>query len=164
MALEEIAFLGFFGWSGTVLAAIGAAIAICLTGLSSARGLEVAGHSAAGVTAEREENFASALILQALPQTQVIYGFIIGILILVGIMNGGMTVEKGWLCLAAGVAVGLTGISAINQGKVAASSIGAVAKNANIRGKVLIYVVMPEIAALFGFVIAIVLLIAGDIF
>jgi len=164
MALAEMAFLGSLGWTGNVLAALGAAVGISITGISAARGLEVAGHSAAGVTAEREENFSSALILQALPQTQVIYGFIISILIFMGIRGGPLTVEQGWLCLAAGIAVGLTGISAINQGKVAASSIGAVAKNASIRGKVLIYVVMPEIAALFGFVIAMVLLIGGEVF
>jgi len=147
------------------LAALGAGVAIAITGISSARGLEVAGNSAAGVTAEDEENFSSALILQALPQTQVVYGFIIAILIVVGLINGSIeTWDQGWLSLVAGLAVGLTGISAINQGRVASSSIGAVARNKAIRGKVLIYVVMPEIAALFGFVIAILVLQSGGVF
>ena len=161
MAVEGI-ITTFF--SGNVLGAIGAAIAIAIAGVSSARGLEIAGNTAAGATGENEENFSSALILQALPQTQVIYAFIIGILIILGIMGGNMTPEKGFLSLMAGIAVGITGISAVSQGKVASSSIGATAKNASVKGKVLIFVVMPEIAALFGFVTAIMLLITGQVF
>ncbi|NOX71763.1 MAG: V-type ATP synthase subunit K [Candidatus Micrarchaeota archaeon] len=161
MAGEEVLF-GLL--SGNVLGIIGSAIAIIVAGVSSAKGLEIAGNAAAGATGENEENFSSSLILQAMPQTQVIYGFIVGILIILGIMNGGLTVEKGMISLFAGMAVGLTGISAINQGKVAASSIGAAAKNAAIKGKVLIFVVMPEIAALFGFVIAIMALISVGVF
>ena len=161
MALTE-ALTAFF--SGNVLGALGAGIAIAVAGLGSAKGLEIAGNTAAGVTGEKEENFSSALILQALPQTQCIYGFIIAILISLGIMGGAMNMEKGFLSLTAGVVVGLTGLTGIMQGKVASASIGASAKNPGIKGKVLIFVVMPEIAALFGFVIAIMLLISGQVF
>ncbi len=150
--------------NGNVLGIIGSAIAIMIAGVSSAKGLEIAGNTAAGATGENEENFSSSLILQAMPQTQTIYGFIVAILIILGIMNGGLTIEKGMVGLFAGLAVGVTGISAINQGKVASSSIGAAAKNAAIKGKVLIFVVMPEIAALFGFVIAIMALISVGVF
>jgi len=161
MALGEI--LGEI-INGNVLGAIGAAIAIGITGYSSAKGLEISGHAAAGVTGENEENFSSALILEALPQTQVVYGFIIAVLIVLGIMGGEMTLEKGLVALTAGTAVGITGLSGILQGKVAASAVGAAAKNPAIKGKVLIFVVMPEIAALFGFVIAILLLISAKVF
>ncbi len=161
MALSE-ALTVFF--SGNILGAAGAALAIVIAGLGSAKGLEIAGNTAAAVTGEKEENFSSALILQAMPQTQCIYGFIIGILIALGIMGGNMTMEKGLLSLTAGLVVGITGLTGILQGKVASSSIGASAKNPNIKGKVLIFVVMPEIAALFGFVIAIMLLISGQVF
>lgn len=161
MALSE-ALTVFF--SGNILGAIGAALAIVIAGLGSAKGLEIAGHTAAGATGEKEENFSSALILQAMPQTQCIYGFIIGILIALGIMGGNMTMEKGLLSLTAGFVVGVTGLTGILQGKVASSAIGASAKNSSIKGKVLIFVVMPEIAALFGFVIAIMLLISGQVF
>lgn len=150
--------------TGSVLGAAGAAIAMGVSGISSAKGLGIAGNAASGATGEDESNFSSSLILQALPQTQAVYGFIIGILIILGIMSGGMGLEKGMLSLAAGIASGLTGISGIYQGEVAASSIGASAKNPSVRGKVLIFVVMPEIAALFGFVIGIMILISGSVF
>jgi len=155
---------GPLGLSGNAMAAIGAFFAIAIAGFASAKGLDIAGNAAAGVTGEDEKNFSSALIMDAMPQTQVIYGFIIAILITLGIMGGSMTVEQGWIAIAAGLAVGITGLSAISQGKVAAASIGATAKNPGIKGKVLIFIVMPEIAALFGFVVAIMFLIAGSIF
>lgn len=159
-----MSFLAEILSSGTILASAGAMMAIVISGISSAKGLGISGNAAAGVTAEDEKNFSSALILEALPQTQVVYGFIIAVLIVVGIMGGGMNLEKGLVSLVAGTIVGFAGISAIAQGKVAAASIGAVAKNEKIRGKVLVFIVMPEIAALFGFVIAILLLVSVNVF
>ncbi|MBN2102370.1 MAG: V-type ATP synthase subunit K [Candidatus Aenigmarchaeota archaeon] len=161
MAGEEMLF-GVIG--GSVLGIIGAALAIIIAGISSAKGLEIAGNTAAAATGENEENFSSSLILQAMPQTQTIYGFIVAILIILGIMNGGLTMEQGFISFFAGLVVGITGISALMQGKLASSSIGAAAKNSAVKGKVLIFVVMPEIAALFGFVIGVMMLIAGQVF
>ena len=150
--------------NGNVIAAIAAALGITTTGYFSAKGLEMSGNAASAVTGEDEENFSAALILEALPQTQVVYGFIISVLIVLGIMSGGMTVEKGIVAMVASMVVGVAGISALLQGKVAVSAIVAAAKNPSVKGKVLLFVVMPEIAALFGFVIAIMLLISGKVF
>jgi len=150
--------------TGNVIAALAAALGIASTGYFSAKGLEMSGNAAAGVTGEDEENFSAALILEALPQTQVVYGFIIAVLIVLGIMSGGMTVEKGLVAMVASIVVGVAGVSALLQGKVAVSAILAAAKNPSVKGKVLLFVVMPEIAALFGFVIAIMLLISGKVF
>ncbi|MBU4406066.1 MAG: permease, partial [Candidatus Altiarchaeota archaeon] len=66
--------------TGNVIAALAAALGIASTGYFSAKGLEMSGNAAAGVTGEDEENFSAALILEALPQTQVVYGFIISVL------------------------------------------------------------------------------------
>jgi len=148
------------GMSGVALAAIGAMLAVAIAGFGSAKGLGIAGNAASGVTGEDEKNFSFALIMDAMPQTQLIYGFIIAVLITLSIMGGSVTVEQGWVSIAAGLAVGIAGLSAIEQGKVAAASIGATAKNPAIKGKALIFIVMPEIAALFGFVVAIMFLIA----
>ncbi|MBD3261182.1 MAG: V-type ATP synthase subunit K [Candidatus Altiarchaeales archaeon] len=155
MVLESIGTHG--------LAAFGAGAAVVLSGIGTMKGLEIAGHAAAGVSAEDSENARNALILQALPQTQVIYGFIIAIIIIIGLLNEKITAENTWICILSGFLVGLTGLSAINQGKVAASSIGAAAKNQSIFGNLLIYVVMVEITALFGFVIALMLLLSGQV-
>ncbi len=151
-------------FTGTVLAAFGAVIGMGLSGLSSAKGLEISGNAAAGVTSEDEKNFTSALILEALPQTQCIYGFIVSVMILMGIMNGNMTLEKGLISLAAGIVVGLGGLTAIMQGQVSASCIGALGRNQKVGTRILIFIVMPEIAALLSFVTAMILLSSGKVF
>ncbi|MBU4342264.1 MAG: hypothetical protein KJ928_06685, partial [Candidatus Altiarchaeota archaeon] len=124
--------------TGNVIAALAAALGIASTGYFSAKGLEMSGNAAAGVTGEDEENFSAALILEALPQTQVVYGFIISVLIVLGIMSGGMTIEKGIVAMIASMVVGVAGISALLQGKVAVSAILAAAKNPSVKGKVLL--------------------------
>lgn len=151
-------------FEGNVLAALGAALGMGLAGLGSAKGLGMSGSTASALTAEQERNFGSILVLESLPQTQAIYAFVIGVLIVTGILGGGMDTEKGLLSLAAGLCVGLTGLSAIYQGAAAAAAVGAYGRNNNITGKVLIYVVMCELSALLGFIIAILLLISGNVF
>jgi V/A-type H+-transporting ATPase subunit K len=130
-------------FSGTTLACIGAIFGVALSGFCAAKGLEISGSAAAGVVAEDEKKFSSVIII--------------------GIMGGKMNMEKGVVALTAGIVTGLAGISAIMQGKVAAASVGAVAKNGKIGSKVLVFCLMPELAAILGFVTAILLLVSANI-
>ena len=76
--------------TGLVWALIGAALAAGLAGVGSAMGVTLAGKAGAGVISEKPELFGKVLILQALPGTQGIYGFLVAILIMVKIgMLGG---------------------------------------------------------------------------
>ena len=61
---------------GLILAIIGAALAAILPGIGSAYGVQIGGQAAAGVTSEKPELFGKLLVLQALPGTQGIYGFL----------------------------------------------------------------------------------------
>ncbi len=162
---EETGFLTtVIANGGAILGAIGAFLAVAIAGLGSARGMGIAASAASGVTTENEKYFSKVLLLQALPQTQVIYGFVIAIFILVmGINAGDMDVDKGWMALFAGATVGVAGLSAVQQGKVAATGIGGVAKNPDILTKALIFGVMPEFVAILGFVIALLLLLFSGI-
>ena len=54
--------------------------------------------------------------------------------------------------------VGLTGISAANQGQVASSSIAATARNPEVAARGIIYTVMPETIAIFGLLVGILLM------
>jgi len=150
-------------FSGTVIAAVGALAAVVISGYGTSKGLDISGNTAAAAIGENDKNFSSILIMEAMPQTQVIYGFIIATLIVLGIMGKELTLDQGYIALAAGLTVGITGLSAINQGSVASASIGATQKNPDAKGKAMIFIVLPEIAALFGFVIAILFLIGGKI-
>lgn len=151
---------------GTVYAVSGAAIALGVAGVSTALGVRAAGVAGAGAVAEKKENFKNALILQALPQTQTIYAFITALLILmgVGLLGGGakdVTVAQGLVMFGAGLVVALTGISAISQGIVSASGIVSCAKTQDAFAPSLVFSGQCETPAIFGFIIALMLLIVG---
>jgi V/A-type H+-transporting ATPase subunit K len=75
---------------GIVITVCGAALCAILAGIGSAVGVMAAGKASAGVTSENPDLFGKVLVLQALPGTQGIYGFLIAILIMVrvGLLGG----------------------------------------------------------------------------
>ena len=84
--------------SGISIAIIGAALCAALAGCGSAIGVMAAGKAAAGVTAEKPDLFGKLLVLQALPGTQGIYGFLTAILIMVqiGVLGGNAAELTVW--------------------------------------------------------------------
>ncbi len=148
--------------------AIGAALAIGIAGIGSATGIGIAGASGIGAVAEKPERFGKSLVLQAMPMTQGIYGLLIAILLLMfgGLLGGGggdiAFLSKPYIGLTAvaiGLAVGLTGISAIGQGITASASIGGAARNPEVFSKGMIFTVMSETLAIFGLLVAILLMV-----
>ncbi len=148
----------------TKLVILGCALAIGIAGIASAIGLALAGSSAVAVTAEKPDLFSKCLILQVLPMTQSVYGLLTAILLMMGaglLGGGGATVTPlmGMGALWIGLAVGLTGISAINQGMVASASISSVARNPDVASRGIIFTVMPETIAIFGLLVGILLMV-----
>ena len=146
------------------LVVLGCALAISIAGISSAIGLALAGSSAVAVTAEKPELFGKLLVLQVLPMTQSVYGLLTAILLMMGIgLLGGtpeiVDITTGMGALWIGLAVGLTGVSAINQGMVASSSISAVGRNPDVAARGIIFTVMPETIAIFGLLVGILLMV-----
>lgn len=144
---------------------LGCAIAIGIAGISSAIGLALAGSSAVAVTAEKPDLFSKVLILQVLPMTQSVYGLLTAILMMMGAgLLGGdsgvlVTPLMGIGAIWIGLAVGLTGTSAINQGQVASSSISAVGRNPDVASRGIIFTVMTETIAIFGLLLGILLMV-----
>ena len=68
---------------GIIIAAFGAGISALLAGIGSVWGVQCAGQAAAGVCSEQPDLFGKVLVLQALPGTQGIYGFLLAVLIMV---------------------------------------------------------------------------------
>ncbi len=66
------------------VAAIGAGIAVGGAGIGSGIGQGIAASASAGATAEDPDFFGRGLVFTVLPETQVIYGLVVSILILVG--------------------------------------------------------------------------------
>lgn len=149
-----------FGMNGVMFAYAGAAAAVILAGFGSAKGVGIAGEAATGVTAEDPDKFGQTLILQLLPGTQGIYGFLIGFLVMVfsGMMPGGavsMDLQTGVAVFFACLPVGFVGLmSGIHQGRVSAAGMNIVAKHANQSSKGMIYAAMVETYAILAFLIS----------
>lgn len=143
-------------FSGKALALFGAVIAALFAGIGSAKGTGLAGEAVDGVLTEDPSKFGQLLVLQLLPGTQGLYGFIIAILIFIkiGLMGGvpvDVSAEQGIQLLFAGIPVGVAGLlSAIYQGKAAAAGIGLVAKRSGEAGKAITIAAIVETYALLG--------------
>ena len=120
--LESIGGLGF--------AILGAALTAGLCCIGSAKGTGMVGEAAAGLTSEDPDKSTKCLILQVLPGTQGLYGFVALFIVLgqVGLLSG------------------------IFQGRVAAASINIVAKRPEAATKGIIYCGIVEFYAILSLV------------
>ncbi|NLV89437.1 MAG: V-type ATP synthase subunit K [Tissierellia bacterium] len=141
---------------GVVFAALGIAVAM-LSGIGSAIGVGTVGEAASGLIIEEPEKFGRSLVLQLLPGTQGLYGFVIALMVL-GKLDVNMSVANGLYLLFACTPIGIVGwLSAIAQGKTAAAGISILAKNEEHSTKGIIYSVMVETYALLAFVVSLIL-------
>ncbi len=144
--------------TGSFLAILGAAFGFFLAAMGSSKGVGLAGEAAAGVVSEDPGKFVPCMVLQAMPSTQAIYGFIITIMIL-GKINANLSLEHGFILLFAALPIGFVGfLSAIYQGRVAAAGINMVAKRPEEMVKGIILASMVEVFAIFALLISILLI------
>ncbi len=149
---------------GIVFAVLGMAVAAFLPGWGSARGVGLAGQSAAAVVTDDPSMFGKVLILQLLPGTQGIYGLLIAFIAMsqIGLIGGSpeMSLAKGLAYLAACLPIGIVGlISAINQAKASVASINLVAKRPDQFGKAMIFPAMVETYAILALLISLLALV-----
>lgn len=143
-----------------VFALLGAALASLMGGIGSAIGVGRAGQAAAGVVTEDPSKFSKVLIMQLLPGTQGIYGLLIAFITLsqIGILGGSADVSltKGLLYFAACLPIAFVGLlSAISQGKAAASGIMMIAKKPDQMSKGMIFAAMVETYAILALLVSI---------
>ena len=149
-------------FTGNNLALAGAAAAVIFAGMGSARGVGMVGEASSGLMIEDPSKFGKALILQALPGTQGIYGLLVGFIALskIGLLGGGanmdMTIAEGLLYLAACLPIGVVGlVSARHQGRTSVASIGIVAKKPEQFGKAMLFPAMVETYAILALLVSI---------
>ncbi|CAM3226883.1 V-type ATP synthase subunit K [Streptobacillus felis] len=143
---------------GPALGYLGAALAAILAGIGSAKAVGMVGEAAAGIVIEEPEKFGKSLILQLLPGSQGLYGFVIALLAS-GKITGATTVSQGLAVLVACLPIAFVGLhSALAQARVSVAGITILAKNEEQQVKGIVYAVMVEIYALLGLVISIILL------
>ena len=139
---------------GIIFAALGIALAVGLSGIGSAKGVGLVGEAATGLVTEEPEKFGKALVLELLPGTQGLYGFVVGFLAFTK-LSAGMTLSQGLYIFGACLPIALAGyFSAIAQGRVAAAGIQILAKRPEHNTKGIILSSMVETYALLGFVIS----------
>lgn len=149
-------FLNAIG--GLAIGILGAALAAALSGVGSAKGTGIAGEAAAGVVSEDPSKFGKAMILQVLPGTQGLYGFVV-FFIAMGKLSVGMDVATGMQVLSACVPIALGGwLSAIAQGKVAAASMNILAKKPEDFAKGILFCTIVELYAIISMLASIILL------
>lgn len=144
---------------GATLVILAAALAVLLPGLGSAKGVGIVGQAGAGILAEDPTKFGKVLILEVLPGTQGLYGFLSGILLLsgAGILGdaGAITSELGFQSICAVLPIAIVGyFSAIHQAKTAAAGVGIVAKKPEDSGKAIILAAMVETYAVLALLVS----------
>ena len=147
-------FLGTI-FTGQNIALLGAACAATFACMGSAKGVGIVGEAASCLLSEDPSKFGKALILQALPGTQGIYGLITAFLIIfkIGILGTpvDLTVGQGAYFLMASLPIAIVGyFSGVKQGRVAAPGINLIAKRPDEVGKAITSAALVETYAIFA--------------
>lgn len=155
--------MGIF--SGTNIALLGAALAVVLPCIGSAKGVGIVGEASSGLLTENPSLFGKALALQALPMTQGVYGLVAAFLTLamLGLFGNldhltSLSYSAGAYYLMASLPIALAGYySAIRQARVAASGINLLAKRPSELGKAITSAALVETYAIFALLITLLL-------
>lgn len=148
---------------GNNLAILGAALATLLSGIGSAKGVNMVAKATAGLISEDPNKFGKAFLLMALPMTQGIYGLVTSFMIIfkMGILGGTaveLTAVQGGYYFFAALPIAFGGLySAIKQGEVAAAGVSVLAKRPDAAGKSIISASLVETYAIFAVLVSLLL-------
>ena len=145
-------------YGGAIFGYLGVALAVAFSGFGSSYGTGGTGSAAASLIKDQPEKFTQALILQLLPGTQGLYGFVIGFMILFTITPD-LALADGFRLLIAALPVGLVGwISGQQQGKVSTAGLQVLAKRPENVANAIILTIMVETYAILAFITSILLI------
>lgn len=133
-----------------IFAQIGPILSLTIAAFGSCVGCYIAGAASHAAMSKTEEGHGKFIGMASAPASQIIYGFILMILLNKSIMQGNVSEYAG---IAIGAFAGLAFMtSAIFQGKVAATGIQSSMKQPALYGKCFAAVGILESFALFVFV------------
>ena len=161
MTFSELLSLIF---TGNNIAFAGAALAATLACMGSAKAVGLVGEASAGLVSEDPSKFGKALLLQALPATQGIYGFITAFLILfkMGVFSGSistLTIAQGAYFFVAALPIAVVGyVSAVKQGKVSVAGVSLLSKRPKEFGKAMTSAAMVEAFAIFALLVSLLMI------
>ena len=161
MTFSELLSLIF---TGNNIAFAGAALAATLACMGSAKAVGLVGEASAGLVSEDPSKFGKALLLQALPATQGIYGFITAFLILfkMGVFSGSvstLTIAQGAYFFVAALPIAVVGyVSAVKQGKVSVAGVSLLSKRPKEVGKAMTSAAMVEAVAICALLVSLLMI------
>lgn len=145
------------------IVAAGAALAVILPGIGSAKAVGAAGEAVAGLMSNDPDKFGQALALNILPATQGIYGFVVAFIVMIstGVLGGNviLTYEAAFYMFAACMPIAIAGYaSAVAQGKTAIAGINMVAKHPEASGKAITSTALVETYAILALLVSILMI------
>lgn len=148
-------FINAYGGLG--LAFLGAALAVGFACAGSGKGTGIVGEAATGLLSEQPDMSGKCLVLQVLPGTQGLYGLVVWFIAMwkIGLIGSGglmeLTVAQGASVFGACIPMAIGGyISAVAQGKVAASTVNLIARRADQYGRGIIMCGVVEFYAILS--------------
>ena len=135
---------------GKALALLGAVLAATLACIGSAKGTGMTGEAGAGLVSEDPSKSGKVMILQVIPGTQGLYGFVIFFLAFQKITGlSDISLATALEIFVACLPIAFGGLlSAIAQGKVAVASINILAKKPDDWSKGMIMCIVVEFYAI----------------
>jgi V/A-type H+-transporting ATPase subunit K len=118
-------------------------------------GITICGNAAVGALKKSPGSIGSFIALCALPSTQGLYGFV-GFFLFQTRLVPEITQAQAAAIFAAGLVMGVLGLlSGIRQGTICANGAAAIGNGYKILGPTMILVVFPELYAIIGLLVVI---------
>jgi len=144
---------------GSVLAILGAALAMGLCGIGASIGTSIVQRASAGLVSEQPDKYTRTLVFQLITASAALYGFVVAFLIMQNVVMGdakGYSTWNGAMVLAASLPVALVGlVSSIAQAKVCAAGVNMMGKRPELYGRAITMAIFIEFFALLGLIISI---------
>jgi V/A-type H+-transporting ATPase subunit K len=153
------------GLDGSAFAYLGMGLSLFMTGIGSAKGVGIVGEAMSGVIAEDPNRFGPLMILQVIPSTNGIYGFLITFIILFnsGILNGtaDLSLSTGILLFLSCLPISIVGFfAAIFQARVAVGGVNIIARRPDQLSKAMISAVMVETYPILALLVSMLLVVS----
>ncbi len=138
-----------------LLAYLGIALCVALSGVGSSYGVTICGNAAVGAFKKNPTASGSYMALSALPSSQGLYGFV-GFFMLKDLVTADINMFNACAIFGVGLACGLVCLfSAIRQAKVCANGISAIGAGHSAFGTTMVLAVFPELYAILGLLVLI---------
>ncbi len=135
---------------------IGPALSLAFGAIGASIGCSIAGMTSHAVMSRIEEGHGKFIGLSAIPASQLIYAFIL-MLLLRNKIEAGVVTQLSALFIGGGSGLAI-GVAAVYQGMCCSTAIQATAKQPSVFGKTLVAIGVVESFALFAMVFALLLM------